>query len=30
MTNAPSTAAGLELWGGIECTVNRVRDQYFD
>jgi dTDP-4-dehydrorhamnose reductase len=20
----------LELWGGIECTVNRVRDEYFD
>jgi dTDP-4-dehydrorhamnose reductase len=20
----------LELWGGIECTVNRVGDQYFD
>ncbi|TFW29253.1 NAD-dependent epimerase/dehydratase family protein [Massilia arenosa] len=19
----------LELWGGLECTVNRVRDQYF-
>jgi dTDP-4-dehydrorhamnose reductase len=21
---------GLELWGGYECTVNRVRDQWFD
>src|SRR5690242_4701247 len=21
---------GLELWGGCECTVNRVGDQYFD
>src|SRR5947208_17090432 len=20
----------LELWGGIECTHNRVGDQYFD
>jgi dTDP-4-dehydrorhamnose reductase len=20
----------LELWGGVECTVNRVRDEYFD
>jgi dTDP-4-dehydrorhamnose reductase len=20
----------LEIWGGIECTVNRVRDQYMD
>ena len=19
----------LELWGGLECTVNRVRDEYF-
>jgi len=22
--------AGLELWGGLECTVNRVGDSYFD
>ena len=22
--------AGLELWGGVECTVNRVGDEYFD
>lgn len=21
---------GVELWGGVECTVNRVRDVYFD
>jgi dTDP-4-dehydrorhamnose reductase len=21
---------GIELWGGIECTVNRVREDYFD
>lgn len=21
---------GLELWGGVECTVNRVGDRYFD
>jgi dTDP-4-dehydrorhamnose reductase len=20
----------LELWGGIECTINRVKDKYFD
>ncbi|HEY0059268.1 MAG TPA: dTDP-4-dehydrorhamnose reductase [Flavisolibacter sp.] len=20
----------LEIWGGIECTINRVRDKYFD
>src|SRR5690349_3786101 len=19
----------LEIWGGVECTVNRVRDEYF-
>ncbi|GAB3403818.1 sugar nucleotide-binding protein [Massilia agilis] len=25
----PSTAAQLALWGGLECTVNRVRDNYF-
>lgn len=23
-------APGLELWGGHECTVNRVGDRYFD
>ena len=22
--------APLELWGGVECTVNRVGDRYFD
>ena len=21
---------GLDLWGGIECTVNRVHDRYYD
>ena len=26
----PETAAPLELWGGIEGTVNRVGDCYFD
>src|SRR5437763_2074745 len=20
----------LELWGGIECTINRIRNNYFD
>jgi dTDP-4-dehydrorhamnose reductase len=37
MTSAVGTARGesgtdspLELWGGIECTVNRVGDRYFD
>jgi len=23
-------ASGIELWGGIECTVNRVKDRWFD
>jgi dTDP-4-dehydrorhamnose reductase len=23
-------ARALELWGGVECTVNRVSDRYFD
>jgi dTDP-4-dehydrorhamnose reductase len=23
-------ASGLELWGGVECTVNRVGGRYFD
>src|SRR4051794_1066610 len=22
--------SALELWGGIECTLNRVGDRYFD
>ncbi|AUX44703.1 dTDP-4-dehydrorhamnose reductase [Sorangium cellulosum] len=22
--------SGIELWGGVECTVNRVGDQYLD
>ena len=22
--------SGLEVWGGIECTVNRVGDRYYD
>lgn len=25
----PCVPSGLELWGGIECTVNRVGDRYF-
>jgi dTDP-4-dehydrorhamnose reductase len=25
----PDFIAPLALWGGLECTVNRVRDQYF-
>lgn len=24
------TLPSVELWGGLECTVNRVRDQYFN
>jgi dTDP-4-dehydrorhamnose reductase len=26
----PIALSPLELWGGIECTVNRVGEQYFD
>jgi dTDP-4-dehydrorhamnose reductase len=26
---APATTQGVALWGGLECTVNRVRDRYF-
>ncbi len=26
----PPPQAPLEVWGGVECTVNRVGDQYFD
>ncbi|HYF22284.1 MAG TPA: family 1 glycosylhydrolase [Caulobacteraceae bacterium] len=29
-TAAASTTGTLELWGGVECTVNRVGDQWFD
>jgi dTDP-4-dehydrorhamnose reductase len=25
-----SSSGSLELWGGVECTVNRVGDEYFD
>src|SRR5688572_21983465 len=25
-----SCDAGVELWGGVECTRNRVGDRYFD
>jgi dTDP-4-dehydrorhamnose reductase len=27
---AQAKPGALELWGGYECTVNRVRDQWFD
>jgi dTDP-4-dehydrorhamnose reductase len=27
---ASLSSSPLELWGGVECTVNRVGDQYFD
>jgi dTDP-4-dehydrorhamnose reductase len=25
-----SSQAGIALWGGVECTFNRVRDRYFN
>src|SRR3954463_4305176 len=25
-----ATRSAVELWGGLECTVNRVGDVYFD
>lgn len=28
--NSRHISPDLELWGGIECTVNRVGDRYFD
>lgn len=28
--NPNQVPSDLELWGGIECTVNRVGDRYFD
>ncbi|MBD2120587.1 family 1 glycosylhydrolase [Trichocoleus sp. FACHB-262] len=30
VANSANSAANLELWAGIECTVNRIGDQYFD
>jgi dTDP-4-dehydrorhamnose reductase len=30
MTNATRGQLPLELWGGLECTINRVRDDYFN
>jgi dTDP-4-dehydrorhamnose reductase len=26
----PNIKQRLELWGGVECTINRVRDAYFE
>ena len=30
LTTRRTSAPGLELWGGIECTLNRVHDLYFN
>src|SRR6476469_2430347 len=30
INHGPGATGQLELWAGIECTVNRVGDQYFD
>ena len=30
MTGGPLIVPPLEVWAGVECTVNRVGDQYFD
>jgi dTDP-4-dehydrorhamnose reductase len=30
MNTKPMTIPSLEVWAGVECTVNRVGDQYFD
>jgi dTDP-4-dehydrorhamnose reductase len=30
MNREPITIPLLEVWAGVECTVNRVGDQYFD
>ncbi|MDX6693459.1 MAG: dTDP-4-dehydrorhamnose reductase [Blastocatellia bacterium] len=30
MTEQSPHDATIELWGGVECTVNRVGEQYFD
>ena len=30
LTEKKYTNNNLEFWGGIECTINRVNDSYFD
>jgi dTDP-4-dehydrorhamnose reductase len=30
MTETPVVQPPLEMWGGVECTVNRVGDRWFD
>src|SRR5438270_3813082 len=30
MNQSSVDKAALEMWGGLECTVNRVGDHYFD
>jgi dTDP-4-dehydrorhamnose reductase len=30
MTPPPDTRPAIEVWGGVECTVNRVGNQWFD
>jgi len=30
LTNKKSPYYSPEVWGGIECTINRVGDTYFD
>jgi hypothetical protein len=30
MVNGKNSIRPVEVWGGIECTVNRVKDEYLD
>src|SRR5437588_6890436 len=30
MSNLPLSCPPLELWGGVECIINRVGDAYYD
>ena len=30
MPGEPNATRSLELWAGVECTVNRVGDRYYD
>src|SRR5690349_21434738 len=30
LSNRFSPGSKPELWGGLECTINRVGDQYYD
>ena len=30
LTDTPEPFCSPEIWGGIECTINRIQDEYLD